>query len=362
MVLIDRNTLVRAPVVEQERATEELRRICETLRDRRWLRIAYKACEGLAGGRLEWRRAIELNDLWQSTIPSDRATVFPLLHRGMIELQLGMSAEADRTFAAAVEWARNNPGEAYEKAAVSQYLGRAMLMTSSTMWHDTAERFCCEALADRELPPLERLTAQSARGMLAVMRGDAAAAAASYEVILPVLGTLGTQRSDFAIGLIACTAGDRQAALRHFRDAAEFSPNPEDRQYAVWPRFFLADFLISRSRPGDREEAEDILKELVEIAARTESVLLGRRAGELRERLRGLPPAEQKVKRPGGLTDRELEILRAVASGRTNKEIGYRLCINRSTVNTHLENILTKIGAANRAEAASFAARNGLLG
>lgn len=361
MVLINRNMLVRAPVAERERAAEELRRICETLRDRRWLRIAYKACEEVARDRLEWRRAIELNDLWQSTIPPDMATMFPLLHRGILELQLGMSAEADRTFATAVEWVRHNPREAYEKAAVSQYLGRAMLMASSTTWLDAADRFAREALADQALPPLEKITAHSARGAVAVVRGDTATAASSYEAILPALKRLGPQRSDFAIGLLARTAGDREAALRHFRDAAESSTDPEDRQYTVWPRFFLADTLISGSRPGDREEAEDILKELVEIAARTESVLLGRRASELLEQLRSLPSVEPKVKRPGGLTDREVEILRAVASGKTNKEIGYRLCISRSTVNTHLGNILTKIGAANRAEAVSFAARSGLL-
>ena len=63
---------------------------------------------------------------------------------------------------------------------------------------------------------------------------------------------------------------------------------------------------------------------------------------------------------PGGLSEREAEVLRLVAAGRSNREIGEELAISLNTADRHVSNILTKIGAANRAEAASFAVRHGL--
>ncbi len=63
---------------------------------------------------------------------------------------------------------------------------------------------------------------------------------------------------------------------------------------------------------------------------------------------------------PDGLTQREVEVLRLVAAGKSNPEIGEELFISARTVTTHVSNILNKINAANRAEAAAYASRNGL--
>jgi DNA-binding CsgD family transcriptional regulator len=63
---------------------------------------------------------------------------------------------------------------------------------------------------------------------------------------------------------------------------------------------------------------------------------------------------------PAGLSEREAEVLRLVAAGRSNREIGDELSISANTVDRHVSNILTKIGASNRAEAASFAVRHKL--
>ena len=64
---------------------------------------------------------------------------------------------------------------------------------------------------------------------------------------------------------------------------------------------------------------------------------------------------------PDGLTNREVEVLRLIAAGLTNKEIGEKLFISTKTVNTHVRNILEKVGASNRAEASVYAMRNGLV-
>lgn len=60
------------------------------------------------------------------------------------------------------------------------------------------------------------------------------------------------------------------------------------------------------------------------------------------------------------LTDRELEVLRLVASGRTNREIAGELGISEATVRTHVSHILRKLGLDTRTQAALYALREGL--
>jgi pimeloyl-ACP methyl ester carboxylesterase/DNA-binding CsgD family transcriptional regulator len=64
--------------------------------------------------------------------------------------------------------------------------------------------------------------------------------------------------------------------------------------------------------------------------------------------------------RVGSLSSRELEVLRLLAAGKSNAQIADELVISQNTVIRHVSNIFAKIGAANRAEAASYATRHGL--
>jgi DNA-binding CsgD family transcriptional regulator/pimeloyl-ACP methyl ester carboxylesterase len=63
---------------------------------------------------------------------------------------------------------------------------------------------------------------------------------------------------------------------------------------------------------------------------------------------------------PAGLSQREVDVLRFTAAGRTNQQISEDLFISLNTVSYHLRSIFNKTGAANRTEAASFAHRHGL--
>ena len=62
-----------------------------------------------------------------------------------------------------------------------------------------------------------------------------------------------------------------------------------------------------------------------------------------------------------GLTYRELEIVRAVVNGHTNKQIAQQFSISESTVKRHVTHIFDKLGASNRIEVALFAAHHRLL-
>ena len=60
------------------------------------------------------------------------------------------------------------------------------------------------------------------------------------------------------------------------------------------------------------------------------------------------------------LTARELEVLRLVGAGRSNKEIGTELFISAKTASVHVSNILAKLGVSGRGEAAALAHRHGV--
>jgi DNA-binding NarL/FixJ family response regulator len=62
----------------------------------------------------------------------------------------------------------------------------------------------------------------------------------------------------------------------------------------------------------------------------------------------------------GGLTPREQEILRLVADGLTNRQIGDQLFITEKTASHHVSNILGKLGVSGRAEAAAASVRLGI--
>jgi DNA-binding NarL/FixJ family response regulator len=63
---------------------------------------------------------------------------------------------------------------------------------------------------------------------------------------------------------------------------------------------------------------------------------------------------------PARLSVRELEVLRLVATGQTNREIAHRLLLSERTVPVHIRNILIKTNSPNRTAAAAFALRHGL--
>ncbi len=109
-----------------------------------------------------------------------------------------------------------------------------------------------------------------------------------------------------------------------------------------------------------RAAGETIEAREVANAAREAARALG--ATPLVDQLRAIGSAPVRHE-PGDdtLTPRETEILQHVAAGRTNGEIGKQLFISAKTVSVHVSNILGKLGAAGRTEAAAIARRRGLV-
>nr|WP_227464207.1 response regulator transcription factor [Nocardioides lijunqiniae] len=93
--------------------------------------------------------------------------------------------------------------------------------------------------------------------------------------------------------------------------------------------------------------------------ARATAHALGARP--LLDELRAIGGAAQRSAAPDALTAREQEILALVADGRSNGEVAKQLFISTKTVSVHVSNILGKLGASGRTEAAAIARRRGLL-
>jgi DNA-binding NarL/FixJ family response regulator len=88
------------------------------------------------------------------------------------------------------------------------------------------------------------------------------------------------------------------------------------------------------------------------LAPRITAKLVNRLGGRGSYRAAGMPE---------GLTDREMEVLRATAHGQPNKVIASTLGISPQTVQVHLRNIFTKLGVDNRSQAVAFAIRRGWI-
>jgi ATP/maltotriose-dependent transcriptional regulator MalT len=64
---------------------------------------------------------------------------------------------------------------------------------------------------------------------------------------------------------------------------------------------------------------------------------------------------------PGGLTEREIEVLRLVAGGASNRAIAEQLVVSEHTVRRHLQNIFAKLGVSSRSGATAFAYQHALI-
>src|SRR5439155_120487 len=90
------------------------------------------------------------------------------------------------------------------------------------------------------------------------------------------------------------------------------------------------------------------------------------RAGSMRRlprsvELRGRRPCRSSARACFRLSSRELEVLRLVASGKSNREIASTLVISEHTVARHVQNIFAKLGLSSRAAATAFAFEHDLV-
>src|SRR6478609_4209257 len=151
---------------------------------------------------------------------------------------------------------------------------------------------------------------------------------------------------------------DDPALWREAIEELSFEHRGKGYRYEVArSRWRLAGALQGAGDPAAaRTEAAAALAEATEMGARplSEAIVAFARRARL-----DLPGTRQPI---GVLTDREDEVLRLVAKGLTNRQVGERLFISAKTVSVHMSNVLAKLGVSGRAEAVSVAHQRGLIG
>jgi predicted ATPase/class 3 adenylate cyclase/DNA-binding CsgD family transcriptional regulator len=195
--------------------------------------------------------------------------------------------------------------------------------------------------------------------------GDTARAATLYQLLLPYAGrtvVIGNATACYGavsryLGLLAATMERWEEAAQHFEDALAMNTRMGARPWLAHTQHEYAKMLLARNQPGDREEAMALFNEAL-VTARE----LGMRALEARLtawEAQKPAPAPASPAALASLSQRELEVLRLLATGKSNQEIADALFISLNTVATHVRNILTKTGCINRTEAAAYALRHG---
>ena len=108
-----------------------------------------------------------------------------------------------------------------------------------------------------------------------------------------------------------------------------------------------------------KDVGPDELAETIRKAARGESILHPRIAARVVQEIQGV---KREAHDPAtDLSERELEVLRLIAAGRTNTEIAQELVISEKTVKGHVSNILSKLHMLDRTQAAVFAWQQGIV-
>jgi DNA-binding CsgD family transcriptional regulator len=195
-------------------------------------------------------------------------------------------------------------------------------------------------------------------GELAARLGDIATAATCYALAEPYAGHYANSATGChgsvarSLGLMAGVAGDHDAAERHLTAAVALEEKIGSLGDAAIAQVDLGYALVARGRAGDRERALGLAEAAGRAAVQFGMPPVGERAAALVRQLAG-------GRADDPLTAREREIAALVAEGHANKVIAGRLYLSERTVETHVRNLLTKLGLANRTQVAGWFMRSG---
>jgi DNA-binding CsgD family transcriptional regulator len=318
-----------------------------------------------------WDEAIEMaeaaEDFQFASLPLRRATLAMLA--GRIALARGDMEAAASAAATAAGLLRGSPWEDQHHLPlglleISLQLATAGAATAISAAAEVIDGFELSGGSPRYAWPVVAAAASvcvvAARDER--LRPDAAALAERLRTIAEKLETFGAAQSAARLTFVAADAqlsGDPPGEVLEAWDqaAAAWSSVAEPYPRAQMLRHAAEAALAG----GDRDGAADRLRQAAALAGELGAAPLTEEIAILARRARIGLEGSAAPAGGSGLTGRELEVLRLVAAGRSNRDIANELFISPKTASVHVSNILGKLGAASRGEAAAKAHTLGLV-
>jgi DNA-binding CsgD family transcriptional regulator len=196
--------------------------------------------------------------------------------------------------------------------------------------------------------------------------GDRTHASALYALLAPWSGRNVVAGSvvvcygpaDRFLGMLCSVLGRWDDAERHFVAAVDMNTRQGATPWLAHTQYRYAGMLLERAQAGDHERARALMESALRLAKDLGMRSLQDRLVRLEQQFR---PPTHAASYPAGLSRREAQVLCMIAAGKSNRQIADAIFRSPNTVANHVRSILAKVGAANRTEAATFAARQGLL-
>ena len=300
----------------------------------------------------DWRAGREYSDRGIEASPLNPQLLGP---RVLLEYETGEFAQGDIYLERLLESIRPASSVGISAGRPSMVIPAIARITGVPGRWEIAESDAEATLSAQFIRPVAAMYAKAGLALLAVLQGDQFAAEEHYAYFLGHRGTMiwTFSSADRLLGLLSQTMGNLEQATGHFENALAFCRKAGCRPELAWTCCDFADILLQRNDPGDLEKAKSLLDESLAIAIELGMRPLVEKVTARQETL-GVPPA-RTMKYPSNLTERQWEVLRLLAQGKTNREIAQALVLSDRTVQRHIADIYGKIGARNRSEATAFA-------
>ena len=307
-----------------------------------------------------WEKARDYIDRVLYRRPGDR---FSTQNLAILEYELGNLKESESCLEGIASRVKNrDPHGSYVGSAMEcMSLARLLIITDDDGRKSLVKSTSESILRSPFVEPFTAAHATAALGLLALGCGDTEIAARLDVVQLEGMkGTLtpwGNVLFDRLLGRLNQFLGKNEAAELHYRDAIDFCRKAGYLPELAWTFYDFASLFLSGSDAEHRQIAGSRLNKALAIA---DELSMRSLSEQINKRL-----METEDKSPGighSLSKREIEVLRLLARGKTNREIAYDLFISEYTVGNHVSRILAKTKTTNRTKAALFASHRGLIG
>jgi DNA-binding CsgD family transcriptional regulator len=342
--------------------------LSERLRDRSWMVTALLSNQLVCQAEGDWSTGRDFSDRALALGGASLA----LGDRTLLEYQVGDFRLGETYLEQLVEAHRlGPPGPNLGSSLPAVVIPLVARISGDVGRFDVAEESANAVLSSSDVTPLLAMSASVGLALIAVQRGDAEAAELRYNALVSRRGTMlsvsqrgvvvagGMVSADRLLGLLAQTRGKLDDVAAHFEEALAFCRKAGYRPELAWSCHDYADAQLQRNGPGDHQKALALLDDALTISTELGMKPLTDRVAALQEQARSLPA--KAPAHPAGLTQREVEVLRLIAAGKSNQEIAEELFISPHTVIRHVSNIFAKTGSTNRADAATYANRHGLV-